>query len=116
MGLLKDFVSGLGKDKKVLKAKFKEADQDFRVNQMVEERQKSANQRELEKYMKEKREEQIKVALDKIRKEKTQEIFTSKYSVLKSEYDILKTERPILKEKNIFKDNPHIFMPKRVSK
>ena len=109
MGLLKNLVKGIGEDKKVVKAKLREVEQDMRIQKILEERSKSANRRELESYMKEKEEEQIKVALDKIRKEKTQEVWKGKHSLLKSQTSILKNDRPILKEKNIFKGNKNIF-------
>ena len=45
----------------------------MKIEKMLEERQKSSNQRELEKYMKDQREIQIKNELDKIHKKQTKE-------------------------------------------
>jgi hypothetical protein len=112
MGLLKDLVKGIGEDKKVLKAKVKDAEQDRKVERILNEREKSSNERDLEKRMKQKREEQIKQKLDVLRKQDNKEMWKSKNSVLKSEHNIMTNDRPILKEKNIFKDTKHIFINK----
>lgn len=113
MNLLKDFVKGIGGDKKVLKAKFKEAEQDMRIQKMLQERQKSADERDLEHRMEKKRQERIKIKLDKLRKEDANELWRSKNSILKSNNNILKDDRPILQEKNIFNDNKNIFLNKQ---
>ena len=105
MGLLQNLLKGMGKDKREFKEKFKQAQSDDKVMTMVEERKKSANRRELEKYMKDKEEEEVKVMLDKIHKKQNEEMWKSKNSILASETNILKDDRPILKEKNIFMDD-----------
>jgi hypothetical protein len=90
-------------EKKSLKSeKFKQMSEDYRLNKMLEERQKSANERELERYLKEEREKVIKEQLDKIRKQKNSESWKS--NTFQSKANILKTDKPILKEKNIFVD------------
>ena len=109
MGLLKDFVQGMSENKKVAKAKLKDAEQDMRIQKILEERNKSANERDLEKRLEKKRQEKIKIALDKLRKEDTKELWKSSNSMIKGQKSILKNDRPILKEKNIFKDNKNIF-------
>ena len=53
MGLIQNLIKGMGENKKELKQKFKDAQQDLKIQTMLEERQKSANQRELERYVKE---------------------------------------------------------------
>ena len=90
------------------KEKFKQMQEDDRLQEILEERKKSANRRELERYYKEQEEEEIKLALDKIRKQKTRELWSG-YSFLGHKSTILKDERPILKERNIFKGNKNIF-------
>lgn len=110
MGLLKNLISGMGEDKKITKAKFKDEQQNRKIQKILDEREKSANRRELEKYYQEQEEERIKVAVDKIRKERTKESWCPTKTILTSDCNILANDRPILKEKNIFKDNKHIFM------
>jgi hypothetical protein len=109
MGLLQRLFKGGSEDKKEFKEKFKQAQQDDKVANMLEERKKSSNQRELERYMKEQEESQIKMELDKIHKQQNSENWKSKNSMLKGQTSILKTDRPILKEKNIFNGNPNMF-------
>lgn len=109
MGLLKNLVSGMSEDKKVMKEKFKQLSQDMEVQRRWEERQKSSNRRELERYLREKEEERITDKLKKIRKKQAGEMWSGKNSILKSDCNILDTGREILKEKNIFKNNKNIF-------
>ena len=111
MGLLQSFIKGMGENKKELKQKFKEAQQELKIRTMIEERSKSANQRELERYVKEDNEKSIKEALDKIHKKqnadnwKGQSILKSQKSILHEDTKILENDRPILGQKNIFLDN-----------
>jgi len=99
-----DLVRKWGEKKKVKSEKFKEMQEDYRLNKMLEERQKSSNERELERYFKEEREKHIKEQLDAVRKKKTQEAWKGGNN-LKKQTSIMRNERPILKEKNIFKHN-----------
>lgn len=103
MGLLKNFIKGIGENKKEIKLKLKDAQQDKRIMEVLEERDKSANRRELERFYREKEEEMIKLKLDKIRKQKNKEMWSGKNSILKSEHSITKNDSPILRQKNIFK-------------
>ena len=61
MGLLQNLVKGMKGDKTEFKAKLRDAQEDKRVSDALEERSKSANRRELERYMREKEEERIKI-------------------------------------------------------
>jgi len=108
MGLLKNLLKGSG-DRKEIKEKLKQAQQDRKVENMVLEREKSANQRELERYIEERREAQIKEQLDKIHKRQNQENWKSKNMILGGKTTILNNDRPILKEKNIFHGNKNMF-------
>jgi Sec-independent protein translocase protein TatA len=58
--MFKEIIQNLGKGNKERKEKYKELDEDVRMHEMVEERKKSSNERELERYMKEEREKKIK--------------------------------------------------------
>ena len=99
-----DVIRKMGEKKAVTKAKFKEAQENLKIETMLIERQKSANQRELEKYIKDQRELQIKCELDKIHHKQNKENWKGN-NLLKGQTNILKDDRPILKEKNIFMDD-----------
>lgn len=91
--------------KSIDKKKYKDYETDMKIQETYEERKKSSNQRELERYYKDKEEERIKLALDKIRKQKTQDVWKSKDGILGVKTTMLNCDRPILKEKNIFAGN-----------
>lgn len=83
-------------------AKFKEMQEEQRLQKMLEERQKSANQRELERYMRDQKEKMIKEELEKIHTRQNKENW--KGNNFGGKATMLKDDRPILKEKNIFLD------------
>ena len=111
MGIFQNLLKGMGENKKELKEKFKEAEQNMKIQKMLEEREKSSNQRELERYMKEQREKAIKVQVERIRKIQTKEawkgtpIFKGQRSILTEDKKILSSDRPIFTKKNIFLTN-----------
>ena len=98
-----DLLKKIGSNKSKQREKFKEAQEDLKIQTMLEERQKSSNRREFERYVKEQEEMKIKQALDKIHKKQTSENWKGT-SLLKGK-SILANDRPILMEKNIFLDN-----------
>ena len=102
---IKDIIEKWKENKSIDKQKLKEAETEMKIQKILTERSKSANQRELEKYYKEQEEKNIKTELDKIRKIKTKESWSGSYKILKNGTPITKDVRPILKEKNIFLDN-----------
>ncbi len=111
MSFIKDLLKGMSEDKKEVKLKFKEAQQNEKVQHMLEERKKSANQRELEKYVKDQKEKEIKKVLDKIHKKQNADAWKGK-SILKNQKNILhedkkvfSNDKSILKQKNIFLDH-----------
>ena len=91
--------------------KFKEMQENDRLQTMLEERKKSSDRRELERYYKEQEEKQIKAQLESIRKQQTKEswkgknMFGGKATMLKEDKKILTNDRPILLQKSIFLDN-----------
>ena len=103
-----DVIRRMGEKRKETKEKFKQLQQDDKLNTMLEERKKSSNQRELEKYYKDQEEKSIKEALDKVHKQQTQDSW--KGTTLSKQPNILRNERPILKEKNIFKNKTNMFL------
>ena len=105
MGLISNLVKGIGKNKGEFKAKLKQAQEDLKIQNTLEERQMSSNERELLKHQKQIREDDIKKELDKIHKQQNSEMWKSKNLILGQKTTILKNDRPILMEKNIFLDN-----------
>jgi len=110
MGIM-SIVRKFSENRKEKSQKFKDMQEQDRLETMLEERKKSSNRRELEKYYKDKEEAQIKQALEKIRKQRTKDnwkgksIMKSDYNILKEDKKILSNDRPILHQKNIFLDN-----------
>ena len=109
---LMDVIRKMSANKSETKAKFKQMQEDDRLQNMLEERKKSSNQRELEKHIKNQHEAQIKIELDRIRKQRTKETWCSKNNILKEKSTmlndnkkLLKGGKSILKQKNIFLDH-----------
>ena len=73
MGILKDFVQRL----KEKKAREQDYSDDLAIQKRVAEKQKNANERELESYYEEERQKNIKNQLSKFKKQKTQEMWGS---------------------------------------
>lgn len=87
---LKEFIQKLVDRKE----KYKELEENFRLNKKLEERQKTSNERELERFWEEKRQEKIKRELEFMRKQRNHEINHG---------------HQILKQKNIFKNHTNIL-------
>jgi len=106
-----DVIRKIGENKKESSQAFKTMQEQDRLETMLTERKKSANQRELERHSKEKQEAEIKRQLDIIRKKQTKASWKGN-SILKGETNILKDDKKslssgksILKQKNIFLDH-----------
>jgi len=97
---IRDIINNWKEKREINNQQFKEMEREFLLRKKLEDRQKSSNERELEKFMKEKREEDIKRQLNEFRNKQRNEMWRGN-SILKQK-SILKNERPILKEKNIF--------------
>jgi len=95
-----DTIRRINENKKAGSDKFKKMQEDYRLNKMLEERMKSSNERELEKYYEKQREKRIKEELDAIHKQQNKDSWKGDMSF--KQQDMLKDDRPILKEKNIF--------------
>jgi len=109
MGLM-DVIRRMANKKSERSEKFKQMEEDYRLNKMLMDRQKSSNERELESIMKKKREDNIKKQLNAIHKQQTKDTW-SDHSILKSsnilkeDKKIMRDNKPILHQKNIFLDN-----------
>jgi hypothetical protein len=109
----KEIVQNLGSGGRERKEKIKELDEDLRFQKLVEDRQKSANERELEKYMKDDREKAIKKELEWVRKKRNHEINYG-HNPLKTKNITNHSDFEILKEKNIFPNKNMFAHQKRV--
>ena len=83
------------------KLKYKEFEEDMKVQETYLERKKSANERELERIKRELREKQIKSELDKWR-EKEKEEMRYGHQILATKNMFDKEEPIVLKEKKLF--------------
>ena len=101
---LRDFLDRL----RAKKAKYKEFEEDMKVQEQYYEKKKSANERELERYMKEAREKQIRKELDKFR-EADKEEFQYGHQILHVKNMFRGNGESLLKEKNIFTNNHSIM-------
>lgn len=83
--------------------RFKELQRELQMRKIIEERGKSANERELERFLEEKRQEEIKKRLEEIRHEKGRSFIDSENSILQQP-NIFKEDpkNNILKQKSIF--------------
>lgn len=110
-GFIQNLLKGMGEDKKEIKEKFKEAQQNQKVERMLEERDKSSNQRFLERHFKEQKEKKFKEEVDKINKQHTKDSWKGNSflkghtSILKDDKTALKSDDSSLSSKNIFMDN-----------
>lgn len=108
MGLLQNIAKGIKGDNSEFKERLKDIQMERKAQRIAEDREKSANERELERLIKREREDKIKEQLNKIRKKENKEMWKSN-SILKEKATMMKNDRPILKEKNIFKHNQNLF-------
>ena len=120
MGLM-NMIRKMGEKKKVSAERMAEVAQERKIQKILDDREKSSNERELEGIMKKKREESIKERLDEIRKMENKRNwksggFCGKTTMLNNDQPILKNDRPLLKEKNIFKGNQNNMGMNRLNK
>ena len=78
--------------------KYKEMEEDYRLQKILHERQKSSNERELERFHEEGRQKRINEDLNNIRKKKQREMWT--HNVDRS--NMFKGQDNILKQKSLF--------------
>jgi len=97
---LKDILAKISGGSSEKNEKFKEMEQEFMLRKKLEEKQKSSNERELERYIKEQREARIKLELQKFRDKQKKETWKSNTMLTKGS-PILKNERPILQEPDV---------------
>lgn len=103
-----DLFKKVGERSRNRKELIRDLDERTRVEEIVAERRKSANQRELERFLKEDQEETIKTQLEEMRKRRDQDIKLN-HNPLNVKNITGKTQWEVMKEKNMFKNNGNIF-------
>ena len=92
-------------------AKFKQMQEDDRLQEMLEERKQSSAQRELERHFKEQQEAKYKSAVDKLHQQQSSEswkgkqLYKGQKNIMKSEKNILDNDKKGVLEKSMFLDN-----------
>lgn len=95
----------------------KEYGRQTRAQEIVAERKKSANQRELERLHKEDQEESIKIQLEQMRKKKQKDVhfghnpLNTKNITAKTDWDILRERNQFSTTGNMFSNQKNIFAP-----
>ena len=79
----------------------KEIDTEYRAEQTVQERRKTANERELERFMEEERQKQITINLESVRKQKREQQWSGTNNILKE-------KNVFLNHSSILNDNPRL--------
>lgn len=97
----KEIVQALGQRSRERKELLREADDQLRIQRILEERQKSANERELERFQKEDREVQIREALE-FHRAKLKEEIEFAHNPLNAPNITNHSDFEVLKEKNLF--------------
>jgi len=104
----KEIIDKIKERRDAKKELLRNADEQMRVQKIIEDRQKSSNERELERFMKEEREEQIRERLDFYRKERDEDIKFG-HNPLDTKNITNHTDWEVLKEKNQFAGKGNIF-------
>jgi len=94
----------------------KELNKRMRAEEILLERRKSANQRELERYYKEEHEKEIKGELEMVRNKRQKDINfmhnpLDTKNVMHSDWEILKDKKIFNSEGNMFTNQKNIFTP-----
>ena len=105
-----DIIRKFGKKKEVMKGRMAEVAIERKIQKTLDDREMSANERELIRHNNEVREVNIKAQLERIRMQKTKEQWCGNNFAGRA--TILQEDNPILKQKNIFKGNKNIFKEK----
>ena len=106
-----DMIRRMGEKKAATKEKFKQLQEDDKLQHILQERKKSSNRRELEKHFEQEEEKEIKKQLDKIRMKQQSDFFSSKEnSILGQKTTMLNENKKLFKGKGTMLDQKNIFM------
>jgi hypothetical protein len=103
-----DIIEKIRERKRERKEMFKQMENQVRMQELIEERKKSANERELERFLKEQREENIKEQLTDFRKQRQFDI-AHNHNPLDVKNITNHTEWNVLKERNQFSGKSNMF-------
>lgn len=103
----KEIIQRMGEKGKARKELLRRMDEQVRMEKIIEDRQKSSNERELLRYQNEDREAMIKEHLEFARKKRQRDIDFG-HNPIDAE-NIIKTEHEILKDPNIFSKKSNMF-------
>lgn len=109
----KDILKSVGNKQRAKKELIRKAEEELRIQKLVEDRQKSANERELERFQKEEREEEIKKALEIARKKRDEDIKFG-HNPLDIPNITRESDFSILKQRNLFKGKGNMFTGQRM--
>jgi len=117
----KDFIQALGEKKRQKKELARQIEDRVRIEEMIEQKRMSSNERELNRFVQEDREEEIKEALEVMRKTRRDDIAfghnpLNTKNIMKSEWEILKEPNQFNKRSNMFsqeatvmRNNPNLL-------
>lgn len=105
----KEFIQHLGQKKREKKELARQIEDRVRIEEMIEQKRLSSNERELNRFLKEDREEEIKEALDVMRKTRRDDIAFG-HNPLDVKNITSHTDWEILKERNQFTGKGNMFM------
>ncbi len=103
----KDVLNKIGEKRKAQKELIKRMSDQVRFEKLVVDRTKSSNQRELERYLEEDNQKNIKEQLEYARKKRSDEINFGHNPI--DTKNIMKAEWEVLKEKNQFTGRGNVF-------
>ena len=112
MGVL-DAIKEYRERKSMQRAKFKDAQEDLKIQRILEERQKSANERELERFHKKWREDKIKEELEEWREQEKNDVYFN-HNPLNAQNIVKEGKFKILKQRNLFSNNHSILNQKNI--
>ncbi len=104
----KEIIQNIGSKNKERKEMIKQMGDQIRFQKLVEDRQKSSNQRELEGYYEEDKQAQIKEALESARKKRDNDIKFN-HNPINAKNITNSTQWEVLKEKNQFGGKSNMF-------
>ena len=104
---IKDMIDSIREKSREKKEVLRQMEIEDRARHLLEEKKMSANERELNRFMKENREEQIKTRLEEMRRARKDDIELN-HNPLDTP-NVTKTGRELLKDKNLFAGKGNIF-------
>lgn len=105
---IKEIIQSIGEKRRARNELLNQMSDQVRMQKIVEERLKSSNERELEKFQREEREENIKEELDFYRKKRRDDI-SFNHNPLNTKNITNHTDWEVLKERNLFKGRSNMF-------